>query len=437
MVLRDIDAGLAEAVKAAASPPLVKGGDTGEAGDAGFAGEAGALDLETAAVADEAGEPPALVIPDRLIVEGVERLQREGVLTPRKLAELARLVAWREKQHGHHHGHRLGFLRGLRHAHRYGHEGHRDVWWNRSRELRGYRTDILRRYSRLHGGAVAEGIGYYYGTVQVVFDASGTPSDAVFSLDVPNTDSPIIDQAFDYAIGDTDPDWYPNAKKLTPTQTNLQNPGTNLYPDELFFIEAVQARFQGVQISYASNIAEFNPQPAVGSALYKVLTGESLLWDRAARILPAELFNQYNDTCELAQAVAEATTVWFTWADRQLGANKVTTNKLIGRFSAIPGSSRTGLREVSGAGLSLDLPRGFIWCLDKQFQASVDEGGNGLFDVEIHVDDSVVFPFQPISLFGSAAPIVPDSIALSWQFVLWGTSLVPARSEHYVVRRRQ
>ena len=59
-----------EAVKSAATPPLIKSGDTGEAGDVG---EAGALDLEAAAVADEAGEPPQLVIPDRLIVEGVER----------------------------------------------------------------------------------------------------------------------------------------------------------------------------------------------------------------------------------------------------------------------------------------------------------------------------------------------------------------------------
>jgi hypothetical protein len=376
-----------------------------------------------------------------MIVQAVERMQREGILTPRKLAELSRLVARHEKHHGHRHGHRRGFLRGLRYARRHGSDGgmHRDVFWNRSRELRGYRHDILRRYSRLHGGAITEGIGYYYGTVQVVFNASGTVSDAVFSLDVPNAESPIVDQAFNYAIDDEDPEWYPAPKKLTPTQTNLQNPGTNLYPDELFFIEAMQARFQGVQISYASNVTEFNPAPAVGSAIYNVLTGQTLVWDRAARILPAELFNQYNDTCELAQAVAEATTVWFTWADRQLGANRVTTDKLVGRFSAIPGSARSGLREVSGAGLTLDLPRGYIWCLDKQFQASVDEGGNGLFDLEIHVDDSVVFPFQPISLFGSSGPVVPDSIALSWQFVLWGTSLVPAKTDQYVrdVRRRQ
>ena len=61
------------------------------------------------------------------------------------------------------------------------------------------------------------------------------------------------------------------------------------------------------------------------------------------------------------------------------------------------------------------------------FQASSDMGGNGLFNAELHTDESVIFPFQPLSLFGSNGPVLPTGIALYWQFVVHGTSLVPAR----------
>ena len=40
----------------------------------------------------------------------------------------------------------------------------------------------------------------------------------------------------------------------------------------------------------------------------------------------------------------------------------------------------------SGGGLSHDLPRGYIWCVDKMFQASSDMGGNGLFNAGKQVE---------------------------------------------------
>ena len=97
------------------------------------------------------------------------------------------------------------------------------------------------------------------------------------------------------------------------------------------------------------------------------------------------------------------------------------------RFCRIPSVGRRGLRETSGGGLSHDLPRGYIWCTDKMFQASSDMGGNGLFNAELHTDESVIFPFQPIRLFGSSGPVLPTGMALYWQFVVYGTSIVPGR----------
>jgi len=35
--------------------------------------------------------------------------------------------------------------------------------------------------------------------------------------------------------------------------------------------------------------------------------------------------------------------------------------------------------------------------------------------------------FQPIRLFGSKGPVMPTGLALYWQFVIHGTSLLPAR----------
>jgi hypothetical protein len=188
---------------------------------------------------------------------------------------------------------------------------------------------------------------------------------------------------------------------------------------------------------YRTDGEEFDPPPT-GSIL-AALSGQELIWDRAGRILPLETFNHFDDTCEIARALSEASTFYFTWSDKQLGGNRTINNKLIGRFSQVPGNARLGLTDTPGAGAHLDLERGYLWCLDKQFQASVDMGGNGLFDAELHTDESVMFPFQPISLFGSGGPVLPTGLALYWQFVVHGTSLLPAREvERYerLPRRR-
>jgi hypothetical protein len=414
MVLKTIDKDLKEAAGVGEAD-----GEAGAVDD-----EAGALDSEAASAADEAGAPPNLVLPESELARAVRRLERDG-LTEGKVVALVRMASKHESHHAHKHGHKHGFRHGLQHARRRGVsvEHDHEVPWRRGRAMREFRYDILNRYRRIHGGAIREGRGFYYGTMEVQFSVEGTLSDAAFVVDVPGVDNPVIDPCFNLAIDDVSTSWFGGPHTLNPGDTNLQNPGQNLYPDEVVIVEAVSSYLKGIRIMYPTE----GLKPAPTGNILAALTGRELVWDRAGRILPVETFNQFDDTCEIARALAEASTFYFTWSDKQLGGNKVINNKLIGRFSQIPGTSRLGVRESSGAGGTLDLERGYLWCLDKQFQASVDQGGNGLFDAEIHTDESVLFPFQPIRLFGSQNPVMPTGLALYWQFVVHGTSLLPAR----------
>lgn len=433
-VLRNIDEGFKEAAGVAAE---AAGADEASgASDVEGVDDAGAIDAETSDAAEEAGAPPRLVLPDRELARAVRLIERDG-LTEGKVIALVRLASKHETHHAHRHGHRRGFRRGLVHARRRGWwvDAVQDVPWHRGRAMREFRYDIINRYRRMHGGAIREGRGFYYGTMEVQFSVEGTSGDAAFVVDVPNSDSPVVDQCFNLAIDDVSTSWFGGPHTLNAGDTNLQNPGQNLYPDEVMIIEAVSSYLKGIRIMYP--VEDLAPAPK-GNIL-KALTGQELVWDRAGRILPRETFNQFDDTCEIARALAEVSTFYFTWSDKQLGGNRSINNKLIARFSQVPGTSRLGLRDAPGAGHHLDLERGYLWCLDKQFQASVDMGGNGLFDAEIHTDESVLFPFQPIRLFGSRNPVMPTGLALYWQFVVHGTSLLPAREvERYerLPRRR-
>ena len=47
-----------------------------------------------------------------------------------------------------------------------------------------------------------------------------------------------------------------------------------------------------------------------------------------------------------------------------------------------------------------------MWCLDRQFQAAEDSGGDGLFSAQLRQSASFGFPFTPMSLFGSPGPAI-------------------------------
>jgi hypothetical protein len=324
--------------------------------------------------------------------------------------------------------------------------------WGRNRRMQEFRLDVIDQYKHIHGGDIVQGIGTYWGTVEVQWLAepfsattpahlgAGAPivgfGNANFAVNVV-PGSPIIDTAFSLAIGDVSPTWFgtppggigPTGAPhlMNPSDTNLQNPGMNTYADEVFIIEAIGARVRGMRVGYsAAAIETMKPLPA-GNTL-SMLQGNQMVRDQYGLVIPAELFNQYDDTFRLAKTLEEIATLHFKWTDAELGGSTNTVDVMIDSFLNITKEAK-GMKRTSGGNQSvLDLPNGYIWCLDKMWQANEAEGGNGIFDVELHLDESVSYPFQPTFVFGSPGPVAPAGIALYWEIRLYGTSLVPSKA---------
>ena len=176
---------------------------------------------------------------------------------------------------------------------------------------------------------------------------------------------------------------------------------------------------------------------AAGPVCQSMLTGSTPIWDRDARLVPGEMFNDYSDVCEAAQAVAESGVFYFVWSAHEVGGNDELASKLIERMNAVPGAARRGVQETSGGAMTLVLPRGFLWCMDQQFEATPDEGGNGILQAQLKLQQSVCFPFQPIPIFASSGPVKPLGLALEWQFMVHGTSLLPSKEFRFKVPRRK
>ena len=341
------------------------------------------------------------------------------------------------------------------------------VTYGRSRRATEFRHDVITRYRRLHGNDVLIGQGQYYGTLEVQFQIQGTtgpalrfvpmplslppppvsPGQAVAAVVVGSQASPVIDSAFTLGIGDTSTTWFGGPHVLTSSDTNLQNPSTNLFADELFIIEALSARVRGARVAYQpSDIARMLPYPtgpAVGSPVYNTLTGQQLVMDLAGQVLPAEMWNQYSDEFRLAKTLAECASLHFTWREPGIGGGGRVNDVLIDSFLNIPGTGERSLRRTSGGAQTLDLESGYIWCLDKQWQYDAASGGNGLFDAELHLDESAAFSFVPIQVFGSTTAVgtpttvLPTGYALYWELRLFGTSLTPARREYRARENRR
>ncbi len=442
-LLKSVDAGFADAIK--------------EAGDAGDPTEAAGLDEAAAVEAADAGEPPSLLLGERELAHAIRVLESgPRGLTEEGVVALAQRYAKHEKAHAHKLVHRRAFARGHRFAQRHAsgrtepgmrHEYDlvRDVPWRRSTHMNEFRWDLIERFYRHNGGHVTSGVGYYYSTFQVRLSVEGTPACPAFVLQVsppsgaiPN---PVIDSAFDYAIGETEPDWLGGEHVLNSSDTNLQTPGMYLYPNQLFIIEAVRAKLKAFRIQYYPVGTQNPPFPLVDPVtmptVYKTLMGSVPTWDREGLFLPPGFFNRFNDHCELAQAIAMVTTLYFAWNNPDLGGDKALTFKLVERLDAVPGVHRHGVQEASGAGNHLDLQRGFVWCLDKTFQGSENSGGNGLFSAQLHQTESFSFPFAPIPIGGSPLPVLPLGAAIEIQLTLYGTSLIPSRDRDERAFRRR
>ena len=374
----------------------------------------------------------------------------EAVLA--KVAESVGGYAMLRKQHvmgvadhfyrkGHHQGHKRGFKRA--------HSMMRDpgVKWGRTRLMSEFRSHIIRKYQRIHQGDIIEGPGFYYGTIEAQFNvedynsATNTAQCAAV-INVANLvgAAPIVDKCFDLGIGDTSASWLGGPHVLTEADTNLQNPGKNLWANEVFIIEAVSARTRGMRIQFsATDIASMSAAIGLPNTTAMV-NGQQFVRDENGLVLPAELFNQYDDSFRLVKTLEEVATLHFTWKDNLTGGSKDTYDKYIESFLHVT-ESESDVKRTSGGGNILDLPSGFLWCLDEQFQPNSEQGGNGLFDAEIHINESVNAPFQPIPVFGSPGPVAPTGIALYWEIRVFGTGLLPgdqnAREQRVQQTRRK
>ena len=130
--------------------------------------------------------------------------------------------------------------------------------------------------------------------------------------------------------------------------------------------------------------------------------------------------------------LGETATLHFLWQDNAIGGSKTSNDIMVYGLSDIPSLGRRvrDVRHTSGGAREgvLDLPVGYIWCVDRQFQASTSMGGNGLFSAAIELSDSAAFPFIPVGP-GGTAPALPTSIAVYYELTIHGTSLLPAKGE--------
>ena len=418
------------------------------AGDTGDTGDTAGLDETALAASGEAGAVPAPLIQTGALEASFQRLANERALTDKSAAKLVQHVVRHEKEHAHRVGHRTGFRRGLLHGRTRGlvpgvasraHDF--EVPWRRSRLMQEFRYDIIERFTR-RWGSVDSARGFYYGTFQVTLGVEGSVSSAAFVLSVPSpsgsTLNPVVVSTFDYAIGQTNTTWFGGPHVMDSSDTNLQYPGSNLWPNELFIMEAVSTRLKAIRLAYFP-VGSALPTwvSAAGPVSQTMLTGSTPVWDRDARVVPGEMFNDYSDVCEAAQAVAESGVFYFVWSDHGVGGNDDLATKLVERMNAVPGAARRGVQETSGGALTLDLARGWLWCMDQQFDASTDEGGNGILQAQLKLQQSVCFPFQPIPIYASAGPVMPVGMALEWQFMVHGTSLLPSKEFRLKVPRRK
>jgi hypothetical protein len=332
------------------------------------------------------------------------------------------------------------------------------VTWGRSRKMQEFRGDSIQKFRRLYGRDILEGPGFYYGTIEVQFQVQGTagptrnPGQAVAAVSVVNQASPVIDTAFTLGIGDVSTTWFGGPHVMNSADTNLQNPNQVVYANEVFIVEAISARMRAARVRYSlSDIGRMLPHPtgpAAGSPAFQLLTGQQVVTDLEGEVIPREMWNQFSDDFRLAKVLASCSSLHFSWREPTIGGGGRVNDVQIAPFLAVPGTTSAlslgggerGLRRTSGGAQSLDLPSGYLWCLDKNFQYSHESGGNGLFDAELHLDESASMTFIPIRVFGSLSPVgtpttvLPTGFALYWEITLSGTSLLPSKQRRMLSR---
>jgi len=276
------------------------------------------------------------------------------------------------------------------------------------------RNDVIASFKAKHGQSTVDDRGFYYGTAEIILAGDGSPMDA--GLVAKPGDFPVFQESVDdkkTRLG--------HPYTVRTIDTNLQNPGELLFPDQVFIIERISARFRGVRVRYNESAVSALP---ISDARKAALLGKSLLWDDGGIVLPREIFADYSEECLLAKQLAASSVIFAQWKEKGLGGNAKERNILLDTFEQIPSVGGKNLTDTSGGSHQLDLPQGYIWTLNPRFKLNDDTGGNGLFSVQLVTDHPFYYPINAVDIAGKG-PLVPEQFGIYWEFRLHGTSIRP------------
>ena len=274
------------------------------------------------------------------------------------------------------------------------------------------RNDLYTKAKGLFGGKdVLVDDAFYFSTGQLVLDWVVENSRAYLVAKEGTTMT-----FFHVAVDDAD-DRLGTTHKVTSADTNLRQPGKNVYRNQYFLIEGIEAEFMGVRIAYPS--AALTSASITNSALVDAFTGKSYVFDDAGRILPQQLFRDQDGRCELERAVHSAGVLRFNRSIQDAGDNSDTKSVLIDLFGHVPvHGKRASVKQTSGGGAidMLALKEGFMWSLDPE------DPNLGEFRAVVELKESFVFPVVPVDI-GSGSIAHAEKVGIYYQLRVHGTSI--------------
>lgn len=278
-----------------------------------------------------------------------------------------------------------------------------------------FKNKLFRQVRKQHGGKTVTSKGYYYGTSEAVFTGVGDGHGAALVL------NPGVIRFFHEAIDDkvirlADGNGGSGiSHTVNAGETNLQYPGKNLYPREVFIITHLGIEFCGMRVLY--DPAEIGNLP-LESKIKETLTGNGTLWDDGRVFLPGELLNDYDGRCRLIDAMFPTGVLYFVWDKKQAGGNRDVQELLISPLQKIP-VTRMSLGETSGGVGLAEMSEGYVWSLDQQTSA----GRAGIFEARIRTHEQVTFPIRPVDVAGSM--LVPRRLSVILRMTVYGDAIRP------------
>ena len=272
------------------------------------------------------------------------------------------------------------------------------------------RNDVFSEYRRALGRPVVQTKGFYFGMAEVIFTGEGDKSIAALTL-APST-STVFHEAID--VGTTR---LGTTHKATPADTNLQNPGENLFPNEKMIITHLSMELAGYRVQY-------DPSDVGGLKLpqnvLEALSGRQTLFDEDGILLPKEIYDRYTGRSLLAEALNPSGVLYFAWKKRVSGGSNDTKEIFINHLQAIP-KQRKDLHETSGGAALLAMNEGYIWSLNQQ-----QPGQGGLFEARLKTHDNLILPINAVPIPAGGTAFVPKQLGVYFRVTLYGDMIRPA-----------